>query len=103
MSIYTSNEFGNILNSHNISHIKIATASPQSNGQVERKNPVIIPLLAKIFTDNGWDLKLNEAEFAINNSKNRSINNTPSIEAMLRILSRNFYNQIKTKTEIYYY
>lgn len=76
---FTSEEFANFVDDHNITHIKIATASPQSNGQVERFNRLIIPLLAKISNEAEWHKKLNEAEFAINNSKNRSINNSPSM------------------------
>lgn len=37
-SCFTSREFEEFLNSHNIQHVKIATASPQANGQVERLN-----------------------------------------------------------------
>lgn len=75
---FTSAEFTNFMESHNIVNIKIATASPQSNGQVERFNRVVIPLLAKI-SDGDWKKKLGEAEFAINNIRNRSINNSPSM------------------------
>lgn len=74
---FTSREFENFVDAHNITHIKVATASPQSNGQVERFNRDIIPLLAKITTGEEWNKKLGEAEFAFNNTKNRSIGNSP--------------------------
>lgn len=76
---FTSAEFTRFLESNNIVHIKIATASPQSNGQVERFNRILIPLLAKISNGDDWDRKLIDAEFAINNTKNRSVGTTPSI------------------------
>lgn len=76
---FMSHEFQEFIENCGITHIKIATASPQSNGQVERMNRVIIPLLAKMKLDDEWDLILPEAEFSINNTKNRSIDNTPSM------------------------
>lgn len=76
---FMSNEFKEFLESCSIDHIKIATASPQSNGQVERINRVIIPLLAKMKKGDEWDSILPEAEFSINNTTNRSIDNTPSM------------------------
>lgn len=76
---FTSAEFQNFIDRYNITHIKVATASPQSNGQVERFNRLVIPILAKISGENDWNKKLTETEFAINNSKNRTINTTPSM------------------------
>lgn len=76
---FTSAEFANFLLHHNVTHTKVATASPQSNGQVERFNRMVIPLLAKITNEDDWNKQLGLAEFAINNTKNRSINNTPSM------------------------
>lgn len=35
---FTSREFEEFIKEQNIKHIKIATASPQANGQVERIN-----------------------------------------------------------------
>lgn len=75
---FTSSEFASFVELHNIDHIKIATASPQSNGQVERFNRTIIPMLAKISGPDNWNKMLVDAEFAVNNTKNRSINDTPS-------------------------
>lgn len=76
---FTSNEFKNFIEENNITHIKVATASPQSNGQVERYNRIIVPVLAKISEDRNWNHRINEVEFAINNTHHRSIDNTPSM------------------------
>lgn len=76
---FTSNEFKEFSEENNITHIKVATASPQSNGQVERYNRIIVPLLAKISDSQMWNYHLPDVEFAMNNTINRSIDNTPSI------------------------
>lgn len=78
---FTSSEFEEFLKENNIQHVLIATGSPKANGQVERVNRVLGPLLAKI-TDNNigkyWYKALAEAEFAINNTINKSTGDTPS-------------------------
>lgn len=76
---FTSTEFKEFAGKNNIQHIKVATASPQSNGQVERYNRTIVPLLAKLSEDRAWNHHLADVEFAMNNTDNRSINNTPSM------------------------
>jgi hypothetical protein len=80
-SCFTSQEFTDFINEYSIKHVLIATGSPQSNGQVERLNRVLIPLLAKIVNkEEGkhWYKLLQEVEYTINNSKNRSTGETPS-------------------------
>jgi hypothetical protein len=64
----------------NVKHTMIATSYPKANGQVERINRVIVPLLAKLQDDSNkeWDKLLSEAEFLLNNSYNKSIENIPS-------------------------
>ena len=37
-SAFTSGEFSELLNENNVKHVKIATGSPQANGQAERVN-----------------------------------------------------------------
>lgn len=80
-SAFTSAEFEDFLKSHHIKHIKVATGSPQSNGQAERLNRTILPMLAKL-TDKSsgkaWYLSLAEVEHALNNSINRGTGQTPS-------------------------
>ena len=46
-SCFTSEKFKEFVSQFDIQHIKIATLSPQSNGQAERINRIIVPMLAK--------------------------------------------------------
>jgi transposase InsO family protein len=77
---FTSREFSKFMDELNIQHVLIATSYPQANGQVERYNRTIVPLLAKLVEESQveWDKVLNEAEYLLNNSYNRSIKNIPS-------------------------
>lgn len=80
-SCFTSQEFIDFVNDQRVKHILIATGSPQSNGQVERVNRILVPLLSKLINkDEGkqWYKLLSEAEYAVNNSINRSTGETPS-------------------------
>lgn len=45
---FTSLEFESFLLKNNVTHVKVATASPQANGQVERVNRVLTPMLSKL-------------------------------------------------------
>ncbi|XP_065362090.1 uncharacterized protein LOC135955660 [Calliphora vicina] len=66
---------------NNIQHIKVAVASPQANGQVERVNRVIKGILSKIsnpIDHADWSLKLSQVEYAINNTVHSSTKDTPS-------------------------
>lgn len=47
-SCFTSQEFTNFIHEQNIKHVLIARSSPQSNGQDERINRVLIPMLDKL-------------------------------------------------------
>ena len=79
---FTSNEFQEYLESNNIQHIKIATGSPQANGQVERINRSIGPMIAKLVDPSKgryWDTVVEDVEFAINNTIHRSIKEYPSV------------------------
>jgi hypothetical protein len=67
------------LEDQGIQLVLIATATPQSNGQIERINRSLTPMLAKLVeTTDKWDRLLGEVEFAFNNSINRSTGVTPS-------------------------
>ncbi|CAK9796292.1 Pro-Pol polyprotein [Anthophora quadrimaculata] len=78
-SAFTSKDFQDFLNSNNVRHAKVATASPQSNGQVERINRALGPMLAKL-TENKpgkrWYDILENAEHAINNTISKSTGET---------------------------
>lgn len=80
-SAFTSHEFKEFVDERGIKHIKIATGSPQANGQVERVNRSLAPMLAKL-TDSGegkpWYRVLVQVEHAMNNTIHRSTGKTPS-------------------------
>lgn len=77
---FTSLAFGRFVEDHGFKHVKVATACPKSNGQVERYNKTLVPLLAKLVEESGrsWDTVLIDAEFLLNNTANRSTGKTAS-------------------------
>lgn len=50
-SCFTSTEFESFLKDQGIKHVKVTTGSPQANGQVERINRTLTPMLAKLSDD----------------------------------------------------
>lgn len=80
-SCFTSSEFREFIQECNIRHVLVATASPRANGQVERVNRVLGPMIAKL-TDNDqkryWYRVLGEVEYALNNSTHKTTKETPS-------------------------
>jgi len=54
-SCFTSLEFSELLAERNIGHIKVATCAPQANGQVERVNRVLKPMLGKLSNPTNQD------------------------------------------------
>lgn len=80
-SCFRSLEITEYLQEHNIDHVKVAVASPQANGQVERVNRVIKPMLGKLsepISHADWSLKLRQVEYALNNSIHSTTQRTPS-------------------------
>lgn len=75
---FTSKEFEDFMSEMNVKHVKVATGSPQANGQVERYNRILAPALGKLYTGKDWHKSLDEIEFAINNTVNRTTGKTPS-------------------------
>lgn len=78
---FTSLEFAQFIVKNNIAHTKVATASPQANGQVERTNRVLSAALGKMsepLRHADWSQKLLEVEYALNNSKHATTKETPS-------------------------
>lgn len=78
---FTSLAFGKYLLERNIEHVKIAVASPQANGQVERVNRVLTAMMSKItepVNHSDWAKMLDEVEFALNNSIHSSTKKTAS-------------------------
>ena len=78
-TVFTSIVFTDFLKSEMIDHVLIAVGTPCANGQVERCNRVIIPMIAKLCeSPNKWDCVLDKVEFAINNTVCRSTGNSPN-------------------------
>ena len=77
---FTSRAFKVFIDEKKIKHILNATASPKSNGQVERYNRTLVPVLSKLVDveKKEWDVLLPEVEYLLNNSWNRSVKETPS-------------------------
>lgn len=81
-SCFTSLEFGAYLLENNVEHVKVATASAQANGQVERVNRVLKSMLGKVsepVQHADWSKMLSKVEFAMNNSVHSSTHQTPSV------------------------
>lgn len=80
-SSFTSEMFEEFASQHGIRHVKVATGSPQANGQAERVNRVITPILAKLTdatTNKQWYKMIEQVEHAVNNTINKSTGKTPS-------------------------
>lgn len=78
---FTSLEFSEFLVNCNVDHVKVAVASPQANGQVERVNRVLTPMLSKStepVRQADWSQLLTRVEYALNNTVHCSTKCTPS-------------------------
>jgi len=76
---FTSETFKEFLKDENIEHVLIAVGTPRANGQVERLNRVITPMLAKLSeTPAKWDQTLDKVEHSLNNTVCRATDETPS-------------------------
>lgn len=81
-SCFTSLEFSSFIIDNNITHHKVATASPQANGQVEIMNKIIVPILGKISEAErqaDWAKLIPKVEFSLNNHVSKSTKFTPSM------------------------
>ena len=86
-SCFTASDFANFCDSLSIKHVKIATATPRANGQVERVNRTLKPIVAKCLADElevigeraDWDKLIEHAQYALNNTWSRVISSSPSI------------------------
>lgn len=76
---FTSNVFKEYCQAEDIEHTKITTGVPRANGQVERMNRTIIPIITKLSIDNpmDWWKHINRVQQLLNSSGNRSIKTTP--------------------------
>lgn len=75
----TSIEFQQYCNDENIEHLQITTGMPRGNGQVERINRSIIPILTKLSIDDEtkWYKHVPALQVALNSTYHRSIDTTP--------------------------
>lgn len=81
---------------HGIVHVLTATACPKANGQIERYNRTVVPLLSKLVEERNqqWDTVLSEAEFLMNNTMNRSIGDIPSVLLFGVVQTRKVQNDL---------
>lgn len=78
---FTSVEFVDFMTEYEVKHVKVATGSPQANGQVERVNRTLAPMIGKMCdNDSGkdWPKVIIDVEYALNNSVHKSTGETPS-------------------------
>jgi len=80
-SCFTSKEFDDFMLEFDIKHMKIATGSPQANGQVERINRSLGPMIAKLVEPEKGiygDSVIDKLEHVPNNTRHRSIKQSSS-------------------------
>lgn len=76
---FTSDQLKKFIDKNCIEHVLVAVSTPRANGQVERFNRVITPMIEKLCEDpTKWDKVLNHVEFAMNNTVCCSTGETPS-------------------------
>lgn len=78
-SAFTSTAFRDYIEREEIEHVLVTTGVPRGNGQVERVNQVIIPLLTKLSHEKPekWYLHVDRVQRCINSTYQRSIAKTP--------------------------
>ncbi|KAF0716778.1 CCHC-type domain-containing protein, partial [Aphis craccivora] len=75
---FTGKAFGDFCLSRGIRHTLNSTRHPQANGQVERANRTIVPLLAIMTSDQTrWDERIPELERHLNSAVNKTSTRTP--------------------------
>lgn len=78
-SAFKSADFEAFMDEYNIQHVKVAPFTPEANGQIERINRDLTPMLSKLTKLGGnWDEILPEVEFAMNNTYCRAISDSPA-------------------------
>lgn len=75
---FTSRKFEQFCQAKGINHTLKSPRHPQANGQVERANRIIIPLLSLSTDDqHRWDVKVGEVERHLNTAVNKTTTKTP--------------------------
>ena len=78
-SAFTLEEFNSYCEREGIKHLTITTGLPRANGQVERLNRTIIPVLTKLTIDDPskWYRYVERLQLVLNSTFQRSIGMTP--------------------------
>jgi len=78
-TVFSLLEFSNYCKQEEIKHSMITTGLPRANGQVERINRTIIPILTKLSLDDPtkWYKHIPSLQQILNSTYQRSINTTP--------------------------
>lgn len=75
---FTSRTFEEFCVQHGIRHTLNSVRHPQANGQVERVNSTLVPVMqANMETDRTWDKHITIVESQLNNAYNKTIGHTP--------------------------
>lgn len=75
---FTSKSFEEFCLLHGVRHTLNSVRHPQSNGQVERVNSTLVPVMqANMKTDRTWDKHIIEVERQLNNAYNKTLGDTP--------------------------
>lgn len=76
---FTSSDFKDYCEQESVQHVKITTGMPRGNGQVERVNRSIIPILTKASMADAtkWYIHIPRLQKSLNNTFHRSIAMTP--------------------------
>ena len=88
-SAFTSADFKEYCNKESIEHVLITTGVPRGNGQVERINRIIIPVLTKLCLNDSakWYSQVDRVQRSINSTYQRSVGMSP-FELMFGIKMR---------------
>lgn len=75
----TSNESNEFLKENHVKLILVAIGSPQANGQIERVNRILAPMLGKLSNDKTgklWYKLLKSTDYSVNNTVKRTAGDT---------------------------
>ncbi|KAL4096411.1 hypothetical protein QTP88_021373 [Uroleucon formosanum] len=77
-SCFTANAFQTFCQTRGIKHTLNSTRHPQANGQVERANRTITPILSmSAVNQQSWDARIGEIERFLNSAPNKTTTKTP--------------------------
>ncbi|KAL4123301.1 hypothetical protein QTP88_015499 [Uroleucon formosanum] len=77
-SCFTANAFQQFCQTRGIKHTLNSTRHPQANGQVERANRTITPILSmSAVNQQSWDARIGEIERFLNSAPNKTTTKTP--------------------------